>query len=58
MRLGKVEFLTAFGASTLQTLFTNVGFKTSEDFLDDLVLARIELSVITPFVWGSQESTL
>ena len=48
MRFGKVEFLSAFGASTLQDLFANVGFKTCEDFFNDLVLALIELSAVFP----------
>ena len=38
--------MSAFGASTLQALFANVGFKTCEVFFNDLVLALIELSAV------------
>ena len=44
MRFGKVELLSPFGASILYTLFTNIGFMTCEDFLDNLVLALVKLS--------------
>ena len=48
MRFGKVEFLSDYVASTLKSLFANVGFKTYEDFLNDLVLAPIELTAVFP----------